>query len=98
VGKSAFLNMIMRRCLMENVFEEGDTLFSETQITTSKLVQFKDKDGGFNLRLVDTQGISDTSGDQADMEHIKNMVDTIRKLNYVDLFIIHDLLYTYKRL
>jgi tRNA U34 5-carboxymethylaminomethyl modifying GTPase MnmE/TrmE len=88
VGKSAFLNMIMRRCLMENGFEEGDTLFSQTQITTSKLVQFRDRDGGFNLRLVDTQGLSDTSGDQTDMEHIKNMVDTIRKLNHVDLFLI----------
>jgi tRNA U34 5-carboxymethylaminomethyl modifying GTPase MnmE/TrmE len=88
VGKSAFLNMIMRRCLMENGFEEGDTLFSQTQITTSKLVQFKDKEGGFNLRLVDTQGLSDTSGDKTDMEHIKNMVETIRKLNSVDLFLI----------
>ena len=46
------------------------------------------KESNILLRLIDTQGLSDTGGDKTDMVHIKNMVDTIRKLESIDLFLI----------
>jgi len=40
------------------------------------------------LRLIDTQGLSDCRGDDIDYENIKNIVQKMRELEYIDLFLL----------
>jgi hypothetical protein len=46
------------------------------------------KPDSIRVRLVDTQGLSDSGGDTKDMQHIKNMVERIRELETIDLFLL----------
>ena len=85
VGKSSLMNMFAQN---ENLFVVGHSAASETQLASVKECLFLGKEGNFRMRLIDTQGLSDTGGDKKDMDHIKNMVDIIRQLEYIDLFII----------
>ncbi len=85
VGKSAFLNMLAG---IRDAFLVGESAHSQTQLTESKIFKFDNKEDQIDLRLIDTQGLSDTGGERVDMEHIQNMVEMIRKLEYIDLFII----------
>ena len=85
VGKSALLNMFAGK---RDAFQVGNLSASKTQLAESKLFKFMGQEDQIDLRLIDTQGLSDTGGDRTDMEHIKNMVDVIRELDYIDLFII----------
>ena len=85
VGKSSLLNMLAGE---EDLFEVGDKATSQTHVASSKVHRFMGKSDALNLRLVDTQGLSDSGGDIKDMENIKNMVEFIKKLERVDLFII----------
>jgi tRNA U34 5-carboxymethylaminomethyl modifying GTPase MnmE/TrmE len=85
VGKSSLLNMLGGK---DDAFEVGDNTESVTQYSNSKVLRFMGKESNILLRLIDTQGLSDTGGDTTDMVHIKNMVDTIRKLESIDLFLI----------
>ena len=84
VGKSSLLNMFAG----SEAFEVGDNAVSETQIASAKVYKFMGKDDGIQLRLIDTQGLSDTGGDSKDMAHIKNMVDYIKTLEEIDMFLI----------
>ena len=84
VGKSALLNMFAG----EDLFKVGDSAMSETSIAASQVHKFMGRPDAINLRLIDTQGLSDTGGDSKDMSHIKNMVDYIKQLQEIDLFII----------
>ena len=81
VGKSALLNMIAGR----DAFSVGDRATSETQASASTTCTFN---GICELRLFDTQGQSDSTGDAKDMQHITNMVDYIRQFDKIDLFIL----------
>ena len=85
VGKSSLMNMFAQN---PNLFKVGHSAMSETQLASTQECRFLGKKEGFRMRLIDTQGLSDTGGDEKDMDHIKNMVDIIRKLEYIDLFII----------
>jgi predicted GTPase len=91
VGKSSLCNMLAYN---QNAFKVGDEgtsqtqLTSETQLTVYKEFKFMGKPDGIKLRLVDTQGLSDTGGDTKDMQHIKNMVERIRELETIDLFLL----------
>jgi hypothetical protein len=66
----------------------GERACSETQLTVYKEFKFMGKPDGIKLRLVDTQGLSDTGGDTKDMQHIKNMVERIRELETIDMFLL----------
>ena len=77
VGKSSLLNMLAGN---QNAFIVGDEGNSQTQLTSYDVYKFLGKQDGIKLRLVDTQGLSDTGGDKKDMQHIKNMVERIREL------------------
>ncbi len=85
VGKSSLLNMLGGK---DDAFVVGDDTESVTQYSNSQVLRFMGKESNILLRLIDTQGLSDTGGDKTDMVHIKNMVDTIRKLESIDLFLI----------
>ena len=84
VGKSAMLNMLAGR----DAFNVGTQFKSETRSTSASVHTFLGKKDSVRLRLVDTQGLSDTGGDLNDQQHIKNMVDFIRTLDEIDLFLI----------
>ena len=85
VGKSSLMNMFVQN---PNLFKVGHSAMSETQLASVQECRFLGKKNGLKMRLIDTQGLSDTGGDKKDMDHIKNMVEIIRKLGYIDLFII----------
>jgi len=85
VGKSSLLNMLAGN---QDAFKVGDRAYSETQSTIYKEFKLMGKQDGIKLRLVDTQGLSDTGDDTKDMQHIKNMVERIRELETIDLFLL----------
>ena len=85
VGKSSLMNMF---ALNEQLFSIHNSSISQNHLATVKECHFLRKKDSFRLRLVDTQGLSNTVADNKDMDQIKNMVETIRKLEYIDLFII----------
>jgi hypothetical protein len=72
----------------KEAFKIGEGIVSETQETTVKEFRLFGCTDGIKLRLIDTQGLSDTSGDHADISHIKNMVEVIKLLQSIDLFLI----------
>ena len=84
VGKSSLLNMFAG----EDVFVVGNSAMSETAVANSHTARLLAKPDGLNLRLVDTQGLSDSGGDTKDMQHIRNMVEYIKQLGHVDMFLI----------
>ena len=84
VGKSALLNMFAG----QDVYTVGESATSETQIAWSNVYPFMGKGDGVKLRLVDTQGLSDSGGDTKDMENIKQMVDYVRNIGHIDLFLL----------
>ena len=71
------------------IYPVGHGVESKTQSTifNDKPFTFLGKTNEIKILLVDTQGIDDSSGDQVDNEHIKNMVSVIRKLKQIDLFL-----------
>ena len=83
VGKSSLLNMLGGT----DTFTVGDEAMSESSLTNAQL-HWLLSDDGLQLRLIDTQGLSDSGGNSKDMEHIKNMVNYIRQEQSVDMFII----------
>lgn len=85
VGKSALMNFISGQ---KDAFLVGDTSATGTTLTQSKEFKLFGRDDGLKVRLVDTQGLSDSGGDTKDMEHIKNMVENIRELAHVHLFLL----------
>ena len=85
VGKSSLLNMLAG---CEYAFRVGDGAMSETSLATAQVHRFLGRADGVQLRLIDTQGLSDSSGDQKDMENLKNMVEAIRQQGHIDLFIV----------
>ncbi len=85
VGKSSLLNMLAGS---QGAFIVGDRAFSETQLTIYKEFRLMGKPDSIRVRLVDTQGLSDSGGDTKDMDHIKNMVARIRELETIDLFLL----------
>jgi predicted GTPase len=85
VGKSSLLNMFAGE---QHAFKVGESVKSETQLTEHKVFNALGDETRFKIRLVDTQGLSDGAGDQKDMEHIKNIVKSIRDLEHIDLFIL----------
>jgi predicted GTPase len=84
VGKSSLLNMLAG----QDVFRVGEGAMSETSLTKASVHRLFDNNSAIQLRLIDTQGLSDSGGNAKDMEHIKNMVESIKKEQFVDLFII----------
>ena len=84
VGKSSLLNMLAGK----DVFKVGDGAMSETSLTSAQVHNLMDKSDGIRMRLIDTQGLSDSGGNSKDMEHIRNMVSYIRQEKSIDLFII----------
>ena len=85
VGKSSFLNMLAGR---EDAFKVGDGAMSETALTTAQVHAFLGHGDRVKLNLIDTQGLSDSGGDAKDMQHIKNIVESIKSQEHVDLFIV----------
>ena len=85
VGKSSLLNMLAGR---EETFKEGDGAMSETALATAKDCRLLGDPRGLRLRLVDTQGLSDSAGTAEDTRHLKEMVAFIRRERTVDLFIV----------
>jgi predicted GTPase len=85
VGKSSLLNMLAGS---QGAFIVGDRAYSETQLTIYKEFRLMGKPDSIRVRLVDTQGLSDSGGDTKDMQHIKNMVEKIRELDTIDLFLL----------
>ena len=85
VGKSALLNMLAGNT---NAFKVSSSFNSETQIANSEIYNFMGQPDQIRLRLIDTQGLSDTGGDSVDMIHIKNMVNKIKELGTIDLFLL----------
>jgi hypothetical protein len=72
------------------MYPVGHGVESKTQSTifNDKPFTFLGKPNEIKIKLVDTQGIDDSSGDQVDNEHIKNMVSVIRRLKQIDLFLL----------
>jgi GTP-binding protein EngB required for normal cell division len=85
VGKSALLNMLAGDT---KAFKISSSYNSQTQITQSEIYNFMGNANQIQLRLIDTQGLTDTGGDRVDMIHIKNMVDKIKELDEIDLFLL----------
>ena len=86
VGKSSLLNMLAGD---DNAFQVGEGASSETQLASSRVHRLMaHPPPAIQLRLIDTQGLSDTGGNMQDMAHIKNMVDFIKREQYIDLFVI----------
>ena len=85
VGKSSLLNMLAGD---EEAFNVGHTASSVTEFTESRVFRFMNESDGIRVRLVDTQGLSDSGGDQTEMNNLRNMVEHIRGLGRVDLFLI----------
>ena len=85
VGKSSMLNMLAGR---EDAFKVGEGAMSETSLATAQDHRFLGRPDAIQVRLVDTQGLSDSGGDAKDLQHVKNMVEEIKKQEYVDLFVI----------
>ena len=84
VGKSALLNMIAGR----DAFAVGDRAASETQMSSSTTCIFNHFNEDYELRLFDTQGQSDSDGNDKDKQHIANMVDYVRQFDTIDLFVL----------
>ena len=85
VGKSSLLNMFAGD---ENAFEVGETARSVTQVASSKVYRFMNECDGLLVRLIDTQGLADSAGEREDLKNIKSMVQYIRTLGYIDLFLV----------
>jgi predicted GTPase len=85
VGKSALLSYLAGQ---PDKFTVGDTSASQTQFASSQKCKLFAKQDGVRIRLVDTQGLSDSGGDQTDMANVKDMVEYIRRLGSVDLFLL----------
>ena len=81
VGKSSLLNMFIGN---PDAFKVGEYSSSETSLASHQFAQYEN----VKLKLIDTQGLSDGAGDTKDMIHIKNMVEKIRELEIVDLFLL----------
>ena len=86
VGKSSLLNMLAGR----NVFRVGEGVMSETSLTAAHVGPLLGKSGtaAIQLRLIDTQGLSDSGGNTKDMENIKSIVEFIKNEQAIDLFIL----------
>jgi GTPase SAR1 family protein len=82
VGKSSLLNMLGNT----NEFQVGEDSTSQTRQVDSKVKFFLGDPKEIKLCLIDTQGLFDTSGDQQDMENIRNMVTSIRRHKSIHLF------------
>ncbi len=83
VGKSSLLNMLGNT----NEFQVGEDSTSQTRQVHSKVKFFLGDPKEINICLIDTQGLFDTSGDQQDMENIRNMVTSIRRHKTIHLFL-----------
>ena len=72
VGKSSLLNMLANT----EMFTVGEKACSQTQITVynNETLTFMNEPDEIKLRLVDTQGIYDSSGEHTDNENIKIIV------------------------
>jgi small GTP-binding protein len=84
VGKSSLLNMLAG----ENSFKVGTSIDSQTKQTTWKLHKYNGIVGGHRLRLIDTQGLSDVGGLELQEKYLYNMIEQIKHLDYISLFII----------
>jgi predicted GTPase len=80
-GKSTFLNAIVSN---ENTFGEGIGANSVTQKTEKKRCRFQGS--GDEIMLCDTQGLSESEG--ADLNHIKQMVEELKTLDYLNMVVI----------
>ena len=70
-----------------NEFPVGQGANAQTREVDSKFKQFLGDPKEIKLCLVDTQGLCDPDGDEKDIENIREMVQTIRRLQKVDLFL-----------
>ena len=83
VGKSSLLNFLSNN---KEAFPEGDTATSVTSKAQFKVFKWMGDPKNQNIRFCDTQGLSDSRG--IDTENIKQMIATIKDLQYVSLFLI----------
>ena len=83
VGKSSLLNFLSNN---KNAFPEGDTAISVTSKAQFNVSKWLGDDKNKTVRFCDTQGLSDSRG--IDTENIKQMIATIKELEYVDMFLI----------
>ena len=81
VGKSALMDTLGGG---DTIFQESDKATSETKLASAKQYEWCGK--GPKTIFCDTQGLSDTQG--ADTKQIKQMIEEVKKLKTVDLFII----------
>ena len=86
VGKSSILNMLAGK---EEAFNEGSNSNSKTTVTIHQTHTYNGHSEGIKLRLVDTPGLD--NGDNLmniDMQNIENMVESLKQLKYVNLYLI----------
>jgi GTPase SAR1 family protein len=85
VGKSSLMNMLSGN---ENEFEVNNNAINYANVIESKVFNAMGENKYPKLRLIDTQGLSDGRGDERDYENIKNIVQKMRELEYIDLFLL----------
>ena len=84
VGKSTFCNVVSGKSHDDPAFPVSKDADSCTNKTTS--VETKWKGDGFDLTLIDTPGLCDSSEDN--IKNILGMVDELKKNNHVDVFVL----------
>jgi predicted GTPase len=85
VGKSSLMNMLSGK---EDEFEVNNDAVNYANVIESKVFNAMGENKYPKLRLIDTQGLSDGRGDERDYENIKNIVQKMRELEYIDLFLL----------
>ena len=85
VGKSSPLNMLAGN---ETAFKVGQSINSETKNTTDQIHTYNGKSDNYTLRLIDTPGLADDAGEDEELKQINDMIEHIKPLKYIDLFII----------
>lgn len=80
-GKSSLGNVILRK---ETVFQEGFGTDSCTGEAVEVEGMWQDEEGG--CVVIDTPGMDDS--DNRDTEHIKNIIDLLKKGEYVNTFVL----------
>ena len=68
-----------------DVFKVGEGVESQTKFVNIKVVHYNNNPSNIKLRLIDTPGLADENNDH---EYLQKIVDEIKKLKKIDLFII----------
>jgi predicted GTPase len=87
VGKSSLLNCLAGDKTQQK-FEVNQNAVNLANLTKYCEFHALGESNRPKLRLIDTQGLSDGRGDERDFENIKEIVEKLRNLEYIDLFLL----------